>query len=604
MRLLPIIFSLAILRLSAQPYDVPQVPHKMNFAGITLTIRDDAQREIQKEVNALRQSPKHFTIKVERAKTYFPIIEKIFAEERVPDDFKYLVLQESALIADAVSVSNAVGFWQFKDYTALEMGLRVDDVVDERMNIYSATRGAARYLKRNNYQFNNWVYALQAYQMGAGGVSRSVRDVQSGTRHMEINSSTYWYVKKFLAHKIAFENSINGNPQQPVSAYENRVHKTVNEIAVDLSIEATDLLAYNKWIKKDFIPNDKTYSVVVPLPEKTVAKLNTATDNTVASTTSNGIVANTTVTINGVPAIIAQTGESMMVLAKRAGVSLPSFMSLNDLQGHEKIITGMPYFTSRKKLKADRPYAEAKTGEDLWMISQRYGVSLSKLKKYNRITDISLTVGQQVWLTGKKPKTLPSETTVMAVATDEKFFSWSVTPDDDIAEKISTAAEIVDQSNSNVTQYDTTHKANFNHSAASVDSSETSKTIHTDSSDSLRVKLNDNEILIVPEFHIVQPGENLYSICKRYRLKMEEVAIRNRLGDNMDVVPNQKIYLSDNQKVNTEPALSNQVHEVKPSDTLYSIARQYGVTIKQLMDWNNKKDFSLTVGEKLKVSQR
>ncbi|MFN8844722.1 MAG: lytic transglycosylase domain-containing protein, partial [Chryseotalea sp.] len=199
------IFGLSILcsPLFAQPLAVPEVPHKMNFAGITLTIRDDARREIQKDVDALMQSPRHFQIKVERAKAYFPIIEKIFAEENLPNDFKYLVLQESALIGDAVSVSNAVGFWQFKDFTAREVGLRVDDVVDERMNIASATRGAARYIKKNNYQFNNWIYALQAYQMGAGGVSRAVRDVESGVRHMTITSQTYWYVKKFLAHKIA-----------------------------------------------------------------------------------------------------------------------------------------------------------------------------------------------------------------------------------------------------------------------------------------------------------------------------------------------------------------------------------------------------------------
>src|SRR5690606_26427431 len=146
------------------------VPHKMSFADLTLIIRDDARAEIQKDVDALTRSPKHFNIKVERAKTYFPIIEKIFRDENVPDDLKYLVLQESALIADAVSVSDAVGFWQFKDFTAVEMGLRVDKEIDERLNIVSSSRAAARYLKKNNVFFNNWLYALQAYQMGAGGV--------------------------------------------------------------------------------------------------------------------------------------------------------------------------------------------------------------------------------------------------------------------------------------------------------------------------------------------------------------------------------------------------------------------------------------------------
>jgi membrane-bound lytic murein transglycosylase D len=45
-------------------------------------------------------------------------------------------------------------------------------------------------------------------------------------------------------------------------------------------------------------------------------------------------------------------------------------------------------------------------------------------------------------------------------------------------------------------------------------------------------------------------------------------------------------------------------HVVKASDTLYAVARQYGVTIKDLMDWNNKKDFTLTVGESLKILKR
>ncbi|HNU42420.1 MAG TPA: lytic transglycosylase domain-containing protein, partial [Cyclobacteriaceae bacterium] len=195
--------ALIFFGVAASYAQTPEVPHKMHFADMTLTIRDDARREIQKDVDALTQYPRYFNIKVERAKTYFPIIDKIFEEERLPLDFKYLVLQESALIADAVSVSNAVGFWQFKDFTALEMGLRVDKEVDERMNIYSATRAAARYLKKNNFLFNNWLLALQSYQMGGGGVQRSVGDKYNGVRHMEITSDTYWYIKKYLAHKVA-----------------------------------------------------------------------------------------------------------------------------------------------------------------------------------------------------------------------------------------------------------------------------------------------------------------------------------------------------------------------------------------------------------------
>jgi membrane-bound lytic murein transglycosylase D len=43
---------------------------------------------------------------------------------------------------------------------------------------------------------------------------------------------------------------------------------------------------------------------------------------------------------------------------------------------------------------------------------------------------------------------------------------------------------------------------------------------------------------------------------------------------------------------------------VKSTDTLYSVARKYNVTIKELMEWNNKKDFTLAVGEKLTVKSK
>src|SRR5690606_34716144 len=129
---------------------IPKVPATMEVAGLKLKITPEAQAEIQKDVSALRASDKYFQIKLDRVNLYFPIIERIFKEEGVPDDLKYLSVQESSLISDAVSTSDAVGFWQFKDFTAREVGLRVDAKVDERKNIVSSSRGAARYLKRNN----------------------------------------------------------------------------------------------------------------------------------------------------------------------------------------------------------------------------------------------------------------------------------------------------------------------------------------------------------------------------------------------------------------------------------------------------------------------
>ena len=89
----------------------PNVPEVIDFDKIRLKINNDTRKEIQNEVDALHANDKFFKILIDRVNIYFPIIEEVLKEENIPEDFKFLALQESALISDAVSASNAVGFW-------------------------------------------------------------------------------------------------------------------------------------------------------------------------------------------------------------------------------------------------------------------------------------------------------------------------------------------------------------------------------------------------------------------------------------------------------------------------------------------------------------
>jgi membrane-bound lytic murein transglycosylase D len=85
----------------------------------------------------------------------------------------------------------------------------------------------------------------------------------------------------------------------------------------------------------------------------------------------------------------------------------------------------------------------------------------------------------------------------------------------------------------------------------------------------------------------------------------------NGLDLQQGIKPGQVLKLSDTQVIteSSQQASAPQEsvvleHEVKPTDTVYSISRRYGVTIKELMDWNNKKDFNLAVGEKLRILKK
>jgi membrane-bound lytic murein transglycosylase D len=536
----------------------PTVPHKIQFAGMNLTIRDDAREEIQKDVDMLTRSPKYFEVKAERARTYFPIIERIFAEERVPDDFKFLSLQESALIADAVSSSNAVGFWQFKDFTAREVGMRVDDEVDERMNIVSATRGAAKYIKQANFMFNNWVYALQSYQMGAGGVRRAVGDEINGSRNMDITSDTYWYVKKFLAHKIAFQDAVEIDPKVKVTEIVISQGGSLNTLSSSMSVDAAGLKEFNKWVRNDALPSDKPYTLIVPNGTGVdFSTLYTASNPPPVDKTASKEVVKTEdeVRINDVPVIQAKAGETLIVLADRAGMSLSHFMRFNDLEDNHKVTAGGFYFMGKKKSKTETDFHKVKAGETLWQISQQYGVQVKRLKKYNHLSDNEgLAAGEMVWLNSSKPK----DGTTILVDEDEPAVELNENKAFDWGQPVA--------------------------------------------STQVAITPVEKTIVEIPESHVVQPGETLYSISRQYQLSVNDLKGMNSIGEE-GLKPGQTLKLSvDEEVVKSELVTSSEtIHEVKLSDTLYSVARQYGVTIKDLMECNNKKDFSVSLGERLKI---
>ncbi len=574
---------------TASQAQAPEVPHKMHFANMTLTIRDDARREIQKDVDALTRHPKYFSVKTERAKTYFPLISKIFADESVPDDLKYMVLQESALVADAVSVSNAVGFWQFKDFTAISMGLRVDKEIDERMNIASASRGAAKYLAQHNEQFDNWILALQAYQMGAGGVKRSVGEKHNGKRHFEVSSDTYWYIKKFIAHKVAFENAVEGEPQVKAIMFESKNRKSISELAKEVAVEEEVLKEYNKWALNGIIPDDKSYVVVIPngKVDKDFSLL-TLTSNKASKAkplpTKASLVAPEIKFINGLKTVKALESETLVALTDRAGITLSRFLKFNEIQIDHSIEAGSFYFLEKKKQSTTPHSHKVKLGDDLWSISQQYGIQLKKLKKWNRLSDSEkLAIGAMVWLDKTKtpelnltPTPLPEVPKEEIIALESETFNWEVKP---LQEAVPVKEELIPQT---------------------------------------PVKLEE---IVQPSIdldsakeHQVIRGETLYSIAKLHGVAVMDLATWNnlslqnglRIGQKLILFPikdDKKVHILADSTTSIEPN-SQIIHEVRESDTLYAIARQYGVTIKDLMDWNDKKELTIKEGEKIKIVRK
>ena len=97
--------------------------------------------------------------------------------------------------------------------------------------------------------------------------------------------------------------------------------------------------------------------------------------------------------------------------------------------------------------------------------------------------------------------------------------------------------------------------------------------------------------------HQVNHKETLYAISRNYGVTVDDLLKANpQAKEGINVGDRLKIPMQG-----TEPQMAT--HEVKTSETLYSISKQYDATVQQIKDWNDLSDNSLSIGQKLIVSQ-
>ncbi len=113
-------------------------------------------------------------------------------------------------------------------------------------------------------------------------------------------------------------------------------------------------------------------------------------------------------------------------------------------------------------------------------------------------------------------------------------------------------------------------------------------------------------------FHIVQSGDSLYAVARRYGLTFNELATWNGLQPPYNLSVGQKIRITPppGGVVPTPPSQNpigggdSDYHIVAPGDTLFQIARHYNLNLNDLAKWNNlAPPYSLSVGQKLWLTQ-
>lgn len=109
--------------------------------------------------------------------------------------------------------------------------------------------------------------------------------------------------------------------------------------------------------------------------------------------------------------------------------------------------------------------------------------------------------------------------------------------------------------------------------------------------------------------HTVAAKETMYFISKKYGVTVEEIRQWNNLSDSAPLSIGQELIIKKKNTASSsvtrpgEPASRKGFHTVAATETVFSIARQYGITQQQLKEWNNLDGAELKVGQTLYVAQ-
>lgn len=131
------------------------------------------------------------------------IVRELIETRNMPQQIFFIPLLESSYVNQSKNKSGPSGLWQIMPQTAKTLKLRVDEQIDERLDLIKSTNAAGNYLKRYYKIFNRWYLAIIAYNAGEGrvisGIARASLDKYLDENPSKHNDPTIKVYKNYIA---------------------------------------------------------------------------------------------------------------------------------------------------------------------------------------------------------------------------------------------------------------------------------------------------------------------------------------------------------------------------------------------------------------------
>ena len=268
---------------------------------------------------------------------------------------------------------------------------------------------------------------------------------------------------------------------------------------------------------------------------------------------------------------VVQKGDTLYGISKQFNTSMQRLRELNNLSSDiltiGKVLIVSPNSDSNP---SECVTYTVKKGDSLYSIAKQYNSTVDAIKRYNNLTSNNLSIGQKLklpcYMKDNDNTTMPN------------FVMYTVKAGDSLY-------SIAQQYNTSVDKIKSDNKLTSNTLSIGQVLMIADKT--TDAT--VEECFGEDEVLEEDYvIYVVKPGDNLYSIARKYDTTVSELKRLNNLTSN-------------NLSVGQELKIPNErrIYVVKRGDSLYSIANMFNTTVSAIKSKNNLTTNNLSIGQEL-----
>ncbi len=298
-----------------------------------------------------------------------------------------------------------------------------------------------------------------------------------------------------------------------------------------------------------------------------------------------------------------RSGDNLEAIAQRFGVSVDDLKAWNNLRGSRimagaylKVGTGAPSAASTAAVSTSAPassgepvHYRVRSGDNLAVIAQRNGASVSDLKGWNRLRSSVIRPGQTLVVGYREGGASPAVQSARAdegdssATVDASETRYRIRPGDSlgsIAEKFGVTAGDL---------------RNWNRMRGSRIIAGDYLIVRPQADPSVETAAVRDTAASAPSggVYVVRSGDNLSNIAARHGVSVDDLKAWNGLRSSQLQV-GQKLMVGP-------PQAKGGQYKVRPGDTLELIADRFNVTISQLKAWNDLSSSRIIAGEFLSV---